>query len=156
MLISFIFSHCSLDLVRAELLPVFSYLMQDDQYTVRMLAAEACVQVTRVLPRGEATSEVLPLLAGAARDRSWRVRSVIADKWAELQTSLGTDVMRADLVPVLVRLLQDQEPEVRSQMASRLPDVGTELSGDDRATLITQHVLPYVGELLSDMCVIFL
>jgi len=68
----------SLDLVRAELLPVFSYLMQDDQDTVRMLAAEACVQVTRVLPRGEATSEVLPLPAGAARDRSWRVRSVIA------------------------------------------------------------------------------
>lgn len=140
----------SVDVVRAEFMPMFSQLIKDDQDTVRLLAAEACVQLIKVLPPGE-TAELQALLTAAVRDRSWRVRSVIADKWADLQTAFGPEATRTSLVPALVALLQDQEPEVRSQMAARLPTVGAELSPADRASVLTTNVLPVINELLSDL-----
>ena len=146
-----LFSTSSLEHVRADLLPLFSYLAQDDQDTVRLLAAEACVFLSRVLPREEAITEILPAVQTAAKDRSWRVRCVVADKWADLQKTLGPDITRAELVPILSRLLQDQEPEVRAQTAGRLPNVGAELAPQDRAAVIATSVLPQVAELCGDM-----
>ena len=139
--------------MRVELLPLFSYLMQDDQDTVRMLAADASVQFAKLLPRDEAVADVLPALHSASKDRSWRVRCVIAEKWAELQKSFGPDIARTDLVPMLVRLLQDQEPEVRSQTVARLPDVGADMPAAERAQLVSTSILPHVTELCGDLCV---
>ncbi len=142
--------------MRDELLPLFSYLMQDDQDTVRMLAADASVQFAKLLPRDKAIADVLPALHNASKDRSWRVRCVVAEKWAELQKSFGPDITRTDLVSMLVRLLQDQEPEVRSQTVARLPDIGLEMPAAERAVLVSTSILPHVTELCGDLCVICL
>lgn len=125
-------------------------LINDEQDTVRLLAAGSAVTFCEQLKQDEARDMILPHVQRCSKDRSWRVRYVIAEKWTSLQASLGASLCKTELVPMIVRLLQDQEAEVRTQACFRLPDIGTILSDVDRKVVVSTNVLPNVHELCSD------
>jgi serine/threonine-protein phosphatase 2A regulatory subunit A len=54
--------------------------VQDDQDSVRLLAAEACAAVAALLPPEDMEQLVMPTVRGRAGDTSWRVRYMVADK----------------------------------------------------------------------------
>eukprot|EP00054_Salpingoeca_dolichothecata_P012208 m.67806 g.67806 ORF g.67806 m.67806 type:complete len:581 (-) comp19837_c1_seq1:140-1882(-) len=143
-------SQASPDVVKKDMLQWFQLLVSDEQDSVRLLAVEACMQFSKILPREDVLSLIVPQLQSASKDRSWRVRYVVADKYLELQEAVGADVAKADLIPILSRLLQDQEAEVRTQAILKLPEVAKGCSADDRSAVFSSSIMPHVGELCAD------
>lgn len=56
------------------------YVFQDEQDSVRLLAAEACAAVAALLPPEDMEQLVMPTVRARAGDTSWRVRYMVADK----------------------------------------------------------------------------
>eukprot|EP00967_Tisochrysis_lutea_P151039 scaffold293206_cov32-Tisochrysis_lutea.AAC.3 len=76
-------------LLKAELLPLFSALASDEQDSVRLLAVENCVYISKVLSVPENQTVVLPIVRSVSQDKSWRVRYVVAEHLSQLVPSLG-------------------------------------------------------------------
>eukprot|EP00053_Salpingoeca_punica_P008543 m.76559 g.76559 ORF g.76559 m.76559 type:complete len:581 (+) comp14642_c0_seq1:206-1948(+) len=136
--------------IKSDYLPMLTFLLQDDQDTVRLLAVGDILPFARMLPQEDAAQLLIPHLHTASKDRSWRVRFVVAEKWTELQSSLGPNVTKVDLVPILGRLLGDQEAEVRTQASFRISDVAVNLPLPDRQVVISTNILPRLAELCVD------
>ena len=57
-----------------------TFYHQDEQDSVRLLAAEACAAVAALLPPEDMEQLVMPTVRARAGDTSWRVRYMVADK----------------------------------------------------------------------------
>ena len=60
--------------LKSDLIPMFVNLAQDEQDSVRLLAVEACVSISGLLPTEDIEQLGLPTLRQCAEDKSWRVR----------------------------------------------------------------------------------
>lgn len=58
----------------------FNPIFQDEQDSVRLLAAEASAAVAALLPPEDMEQLVMPTVGARAGDSSWRVRYMVADK----------------------------------------------------------------------------
>lgn len=87
-------SKMDVDLVQAELIPLFIKLAQDDQDSVRILAVDNCVALGKVLSPAVVNSQVLPIVRSLAQDKSWRVRYMVADKFTDVISSLSLSPKR--------------------------------------------------------------
>lgn len=85
--------------LKADIIPMFVHLAQDDQDSVRLLAVEACVSIAQLLQQEELEHHVMTTLRQCAGDTSWRVRYMVADKFTDLQKALGPEITKTDLVP---------------------------------------------------------
>jgi len=104
------------DTLSSVIHPIFVRLNDDDQDSVRLLAARLCTDIANVLDVGEAAEAVLPHMQRGSADLSWRVRYVFAERFADLQAAFGQPLAK-EMLPAFVRLLDDSEPEVRGAAA---------------------------------------
>ena len=139
-----------IDHVKNELIPLFNNLAQDEQDSVRLLAVEACVIIAFLFKHDDIEKFLMPSLKAAIDDKSWRVRYVVADKFVELQSAVGPDITKNELISAFSSLLRDNEAEVRAAAASKIKDFCHNLPIDSRESIIMNHILPCVKELVND------
>lgn len=100
--------------LKADIIPMFVHLAQDDQDSVRLLAVEACVSIAQLLQQEELEHHVMTTLRQCAGDTSWRVRYMVADKFTDLQKALGPEITKTDLVPAFqVRKKRNENKSIR-------------------------------------------
>lgn len=139
-----------IEYVKADLIPMFVILAQDEQDSVRLLAVEACVSIAALLPREDVEQLVMTTLRQCATDQSWRVRYMVADKFTDLQKAVGPEITNIDLVPAFHVLLKDIEAEVRAAAADKVRDFCQNLDKFNQESIIMTNILPIVKELVSD------
>ncbi|KAL1778675.1 serine serine/threonine-protein phosphatase 2A 65 kDa regulatory subunit A alpha isoform [Sigmodon hispidus] len=132
-----------LDNVKSELIPMFSNLAFDEQDSVQLLAVEACVNITQILPQWDLESL-------AAEDKSWCVHYMVADKFTELQKAVGPKITKTDLVPTFQNLMKDCEAEVWVAASHKVKEFCENLSADCQENVIMTQILPCIKELMSD------
>ena len=69
------------DQILAEFVPVCHQLAADDQDSVRLLAVESLLCVSKLFTNEETRLHLLGLLKKLCGDRSWRVRYMVAEKF---------------------------------------------------------------------------
>ena len=136
--------------VKSELIPLFNSLASDEQDSVRLLAVEACVIIASLFKHDDIERFLMQSIKQAIDDKSWRVRYVVADKFVELQNSVGPEITKNDLVQAFGSLLRDNEAEVRAAAASKIKDFCHNLPAETRETIIMNHILPHVKDLVND------
>uniref|UniRef100_A0A8C5PE80 Protein phosphatase 2 scaffold subunit Abeta n=2 Tax=Leptobrachium leishanense TaxID=445787 RepID=A0A8C5PE80_9ANUR len=138
------------DYAKNDIIPLFTNLASDEQDSVRLLAVEACVNIAQLFEECDLEGLVMPTLRQATEDKSWRVRYMVADKFSELQKAVGPEITKTDLVTAFQNLLKDCEAEVRAAGAHKVKEFCENLPADGRETIIMNHILPYVKELVTD------
>merc|ERR1719347_918518 len=126
---------------------MFVNLAQDEQVSndsVRLLAVEACVSISSLLPNEDVEQLVMPTLRQCAEDKSWRVRYMVADKFTDLQKAVGPEITKTDLVPAFQSLLKDCEAEVRAAASHKVRDFCQNLDKSVQETVIMGQLLPCV------------
>lgn len=116
-------SHISQEFVISDIVPLFVYLMQDDQDSVRLLTIDIFIAIAEVLGPETTKAQLLSQIKSLFTDKSWRVRYMVGDRFEKIALSIGPDeiVLRDDLVPAFVRLLKDSEAEVRTVIVKQIP-----------------------------------
>ena len=117
---------------------------------MRLLAVEAAITLASLFKQEDVEKLLLASLKQAIDDKSWRVRYVVADKFVELQESVGPEITKLELVSAFGSLLKDTEAEVRAAAASKIKDFCRNLAVESRETVIMQHILPHVKDLVND------
>jgi hypothetical protein len=68
----------SVEHVRADIVPAFKHLAEDEQDSVRLLVVEASSILASILAN-EGVTVVLPVVRTFSNDKSWRVRYMVGD-----------------------------------------------------------------------------
>lgn len=71
-------------------------VFQDEQDSVRLLAAEACAAVAALLAAEDMEQLVMPTVRARAGDTSWRVRYMVADKYVPTSGVLYSSTIFCD------------------------------------------------------------
>ncbi|KMU89862.1 phosphatase PP2A regulatory subunit A [Coccidioides immitis H538.4] len=97
-----------------EMIPLFQYLANDDQDSVRLLTVEILISIAEEIPKEQQSSHgvLLTSLRSLFEDKSWRIAKAVDDQ-----------VVNRDLVPAFVKLLKDTEAEVRTAIAGQIPGI---------------------------------
>eukprot|EP00744_Colponema_vietnamica_P003663 GILI01005585.1.p1 GENE.GILI01005585.1~~GILI01005585.1.p1 ORF type:complete len:585 (+),score=223.80 GILI01005585.1:42-1796(+) len=130
--------------VKSDLVPLFVELAQDSQDSVRLLAIDNCISLSKVFSMEDLVSQVLPVVKACADDKVWRVRYVVADKMPELCDALGTSVAQAHVLPLFLNLLQDPEVEVKVAASAKIGAIASKLGA------LVDQALPLLPSLVSD------
>lgn len=69
-----------------EMIPLFQYLANDDQDSVRLLTVEILVSIAEEIPKEQQSSHgvLLTSLRSLFDDKSWRVRYMVADRFEKV------------------------------------------------------------------------
>lgn len=126
--------------------PIFLRLVEDEQDSVRLLAAGLCTQFAQSLTPKDATAAALPTFQKCATDASWRVRYVVASEFS----ALAAAIPGADLLPQFVALLGDSESEVRASAAEKVLEFCLLLPEATRSQQVISGVLPLLKNMVSD------
>ncbi|EEP77182.1 protein phosphatase PP2A regulatory subunit A [Uncinocarpus reesii 1704] len=131
-----------------EMIPLFQYLANDDQDSVRLLTVEILISIAEEIPKEQQSSHgvLLTSLRGLFEDKSWRVRYMVADRFEKIAKAVDDQVVNRDLVPAFVKLLKDTEAEVRTAIAGQIPGFCSLL---DRETLLNE-IMTSIEDLVSD------
>ncbi|KAK9448248.1 armadillo-type protein [Limtongia smithiae] len=142
-------SHIDKDTVISEIVPLFVYLAQDDQDSVRLLTVNMLVAIAEIIGAETVREHLLGQLKKLFADKSWRVRYMVADRFEKLAQVVAagdSETLKDDFVPAMVHLLGDSEAEVRTVIAKQVPGF-CELI--DRDTVL-EDILPGVEGLVND------
>ncbi|EAS32881.3 protein phosphatase PP2A regulatory subunit A [Coccidioides immitis RS] len=131
-----------------EMIPLFQYLANDDQDSVRLLTVEILISIAEEIPKEQQSSHgvLLTSLRSLFEDKSWRVRYMVADRFEKIAKAVDDQVVNRDLVPAFVKLLKDTEAEVRTAIAGQIPGFCSLL---DRETLLNE-IMTSIEDLVSD------
>ena len=99
--------------INDEVLKWFGKLTADEQDSVRLLAVDDCVSLSKLVSEEERLKSIVPVALKFSSDTSWRVRYAVAQQIYELCEIIGADFAREDLFPAYENLLEDAEAEVR-------------------------------------------
>lgn len=82
-----------------EIIPLFQYLTNDDQDSVRLLTVEILISIAEEIPKEQQSSHgvLLTSLRSLFEDKSWRVRYMVADKFEKVKF-LSHDLLKARLI----------------------------------------------------------
>lgn len=67
-----------------------------------------------------------------------------------MQQSVGPEITKNELVGAFGSLLRDNEAEVRASAAGKIKDFCHNLPPESRESIIMNHILPYVKDLVND------
>lgn len=153
-----------------EMVPLFQYLANDDQDSVRLLTVDILIAIAENIPKEQQSSHgvLLTALRSLFEDKSWRVRYMVAERFEKVTAyslpyrfsrlnadnhreikiakAVHEEVVNRDLVPAFVKLLKDTEAEVRTAIAGQIPGFCSLL---DRETLLNE-VMTSIEDLVSD------
>ncbi|EER45083.1 phosphoprotein phosphatase [Histoplasma capsulatum var. duboisii H88] len=131
-----------------EIIPLFQYLANDDQDSVRLLTVDILISICEEIPKEQQSSHgvLLTALRSLFEDKSWRVRYMVADRFEKIAKAVDDEVLNRDLVPAFVKLLKDTEAEVRTAIAGQIPGFCELL---DRDTLLNE-IMTSIEDLVSD------
>ncbi|PGH17344.1 hypothetical protein AJ79_01228 [Helicocarpus griseus UAMH5409] len=131
-----------------EMIPLFQYLANDDQDSVRLLTVDILISICEEIPKEQQSSHgvLLTALRSLFEDKSWRVRYMVADRFEKIAKAVDEEVLNRDLVPAFVKLLKDTEAEVRTAIAGQIPGFCGLL---DRDTLLNE-IMTSIEDLVSD------
>jgi serine/threonine-protein phosphatase 2A regulatory subunit A len=75
-----------------EMVPLFQYLANDDQDSVRLLTVDVLVSIAESIPKEQQSSHgvLLTALRNLFEDKSWRVRYMVADRFEKV---IGSSTM---------------------------------------------------------------
>lgn len=70
-----------------EIIPLFQYLANDDQDSVRLLTVDILISICEEIPKEQQSSHgvLLTALRSLFEDKSWRVRYMVADRFEKVQ-----------------------------------------------------------------------
>jgi serine/threonine-protein phosphatase 2A regulatory subunit A len=76
-----------------EMIPLFQYLANDDQDSVRLLTVEILIAIAEEIPKEQQSSHgvLLTSLRSLFEDKSWRVRYMVADRFEKADTTSDFD-----------------------------------------------------------------
>ncbi|XP_063907677.1 serine/threonine-protein phosphatase 2A 65 kDa regulatory subunit A alpha isoform-like [Zophobas morio] len=94
----------------SEFVPIFDNLAQDEQDSVRTLAVDVGVAISKRLKDFEVYEYLLRTFKTLSEDSSWRVRQRVAWKIHEIQT---TEKNRDEIINIYSKCVRDDESEVR-------------------------------------------
>ncbi|EEH45255.2 protein phosphatase 2A structural subunit TPD3 [Paracoccidioides brasiliensis Pb18] len=131
-----------------EIIPLFQYLANDDQDSVRLLTVDILISICEEIPKEQQSSHgvLLTALRSLFEDKSWRVRYMVADRFEKIAKAVDDEVLNRDLVPAFVKLLKDTEAEVRTAIAGQIPGFCELL---DRDTLLNE-IMTTIEDLVAD------
>ncbi|KAK9453564.1 armadillo-type protein [Dipodascopsis uninucleata] len=139
----------SKDMVTKDIVPLFLYLAQDDQDSVRLLTVDILIAIAEILGSEEVREHLLAQIKSLFVDKSWRVRYMAADRFEQIAVSVASgdsSVLDNDFVPAFIRLLKDSEAEVRTVIAKQIPGFCQLVNHD----IILEEIIPCVEELVGD------
>lgn len=138
------------DIARAELIPLYSRLLQDQEAEVR---TQAVLRLPNVGAEFEAsdrqlilTTNILPHIVELCSDSSQHVRVAVASVLVETAPLLGKDGSLEHLVPLFIRLLKDEHSDVRLNVINKL-DVLQNVIGVEQ---VASRVIPEIVLLAED------
>lgn len=81
-----------------EIIPLFQYLANDDQDSVRLLTVDILIAIAEEIPKEQQPSHgvLLTSLRSLFEDKSWRVRYMVADRYEKVRASFLTEDLRID------------------------------------------------------------
>lgn len=81
-----------------EIIPLFQYLANDDQDSVRLLTVDILIAIAEEIPKEQQPSHgvLLTSLRSLFEDKSWRVRYMVADRYEKVRASFLTEAVRID------------------------------------------------------------
>lgn len=132
--------------ISKDVLIWFQKLTADEQDSVRLLAVDDCVSLSKLVSEDERLKSIVPVALKFSSDTSWRVRYAVAQQIYELCEIIGADFSREDLFPAYENLLEDQEAEVRIAAAAKVSKFCA-LAGPERSR---ENIIPRVRELAKD------
>lgn len=97
-----------------DMVPVLKVLVNDDQDSVRVLAIDSIVEISKVFTKELNKANIIPILIHMIRDKAWKVRIKISNNFGRLADSMGTEITDNSLMNIFSILLNDPEGEVRS------------------------------------------
>ena len=136
---------CEPSVVREHLVPLFTGLSNDKQDSVKLLAVENCIAISKRCQEDK-EQVVLPVVLNLASDNSYRVRWSVASHMAALGEVFGAQVTTTKLMPIMQKLLQDTEPETRSRAAGSCEGFAKLISIE----AIVSDILPSIQTLVDD------
>lgn len=70
-----------------EMIPLFQYLANDDQDSVRLLTVDILIAIAEEIPKEQQPSHgvLLTSLRNLFEDKSWRVRYMVADRYEKVR-----------------------------------------------------------------------
>ncbi|KAK7206537.1 armadillo-type protein [Myxozyma melibiosi] len=141
--------HIEREVVVTEIVPLFMFLAQDDQDSVRLLTVDILIAIAGVLGAERVREQLFGQLKKLFSDKSWRVRYMVADHFEALAVAVAAGdeaVLMEGFVPALVKLLKDSEAEVRTVIAKQIPGFCQLID----AETVIQEIMPGVEELVND------
>jgi serine/threonine-protein phosphatase 2A regulatory subunit A len=129
-----------------DLLNSLTFILSDDQDSVRLLSVDILAEFSKKLCLEEKTRLILPYLRSLWNDKSWRVRYVVADKFVAVANIMGKELQNEEFYAAYAALLKDTEAEVRNAACLRVPEFCGLL---DEAS-VEQHVIPILAQLSQD------
>lgn len=75
------------DVIIEEMIPLFQYLANDDQDSVRLLTVDILIAIAEEIPKEQQPSHgvLLTSLRNLFEDKSWRVRYMVADRYEKVR-----------------------------------------------------------------------
>ena len=128
-----------------DMVPVLKVLVNDDQDSVRVLAIDSIVEISKVFTKELNKANIIPILIHMIRDKAWKVRIKISNNFGRLAESMGTEITDNSLMNIFSILLNDPEGEVRSAATQNFTSFLKFASKSKYPT-----VIPYVQELIKD------
>ncbi|KAK9476456.1 armadillo-type protein [Lipomyces japonicus] len=141
--------HITKEIVISDIVPLFLYLSQDDQDSVRLLTIDILVAIANLLGPEIAREQLLSQIKKLFVDKSWRVRYMVADRFGQISIAVAVGdetILNQEFVPAFVKLLKDGEAEVRAAIAKQIPDFCQIV---DR-NVVLDEILPSIEEIVND------
>eukprot|EP00049_Salpingoeca_infusionum_P017508 m.353227 g.353227 ORF g.353227 m.353227 type:complete len:595 (-) comp16714_c0_seq1:243-2027(-) len=133
------------DTLKAELMPVLSRLLQDQEAEVRTKAIFQVPNVGRTLAQIDKetiiVTNVVPHLKKLADDANQHVRSALSTVLVSLTPELGKAKTVEYIVPLLLLLLKDEFADVRLNVISKLGDLQEVIGADQLCKVILPPVI---------------
>jgi serine/threonine-protein phosphatase 2A regulatory subunit A len=140
----------SVEVLKAELMPVLSRLLQDQEAEVRTRAIFQVEHVGVALSQADKEviiiTNVVPHLKGISEDANQHVRAALSTVLVSLTPVLGKAKTIEHISPLLMKLLKDDFADVRLNIISKLGDL-QEVVGADQ---ISRVILPEIISLAED------
>lgn len=142
-----------LDSIMTDIVPLFQALAEDDQDSVRLLAAECVKPLAETLPEGERVTILWQHIHTFIEDKSWRVRYIFADNIVDLMQIINPSQnheVQQNFVKAMTDILQDAEQEVRTAGAEKVGKFAACLIPTNRSDIIIDQLLEHLQRLTSD------
>jgi len=139
--------------VLSDIVPIFQFLCEDDQDSVRLLSVEAALALAETLPTAERIPKLWNYFETMIEDKSWRVRYMFVENIVGIMKSMNFDSspsVQQSFLEAMVNLLRDNEQEVRTIAAEKMRDFAAALNEDQRDQVILNHLLEPIQSLAHD------